>query len=76
VLNAGILDQAFAMEWVQKHISKFGGDPGRVTISGESAGGGSVMLHAMAAGGAQKSTPWQNVSASVCQSPGGDATDG
>ncbi|KAF2184008.1 alpha/beta-hydrolase [Zopfia rhizophila CBS 207.26] len=51
VVNAGLLDQAFAFAWIQKHISLFGGDATRVTISGESAGGGSVMLHAMANGG-------------------------
>ncbi|KAF1956825.1 alpha/beta-hydrolase [Byssothecium circinans] len=51
VVNAGLLDQVFAFEWIQKHISLFGGDVTRVTISGESAGGGSVMLHAMANGG-------------------------
>ncbi|OIW26744.1 alpha/beta-hydrolase [Coniochaeta ligniaria NRRL 30616] len=51
VVNAGILDQAFALSWVQSYISFFGGDPSRVTISGESAGGGSVMYHAMAGRG-------------------------
>jgi carboxylesterase type B len=67
VVNAGLLDQAFAFDWVQKHISKFGGDPKKVTIAGESAGAGSVMLHAMTANGTLGSKIWQNVSFSGVQ---------
>ncbi|KAJ3970091.1 alpha beta-hydrolase [Lentinula raphanica] len=47
-LNAAILDQEFALRWVHSHISKFGGDPSKVTIWGESAGAGSVFLHTIA----------------------------
>lgn len=50
-LNAGLLDQRFAFDWVQKYIARFGGDPTRVTIGGESSGAGSVMFHALAYGG-------------------------
>lgn len=50
-LNAGNLDQRFLLQWVQKYISNFGGDPKRVTLGGASAGAASVDLHLMAYGG-------------------------
>lgn len=50
-VNAGILDQTFALQWVQTYIHLFGGNFSQVTVGGESAGGGAVMLQTIAFGG-------------------------
>jgi para-nitrobenzyl esterase len=43
--NYGIMDQQFALKWVQSNIAAFGGNPGNVTIFGQSGGGTSVMAN-------------------------------
>lgn len=64
-VNAGLRDQIKVLEWVQKHVAKFGGDPKKVVLDGVSAGGTSVALMMAAnqkkklfAGGIMESGGW------------------
>ncbi|KAI9678481.1 MAG: hypothetical protein M1829_002079 [Trizodia sp. TS-e1964] len=66
VANAGLLDQHLAFRWVSENIHLFGGDPDRVTVMGQSAGGGSLMHHITSYGGAQPVYFQQ----AIVQSPG------
>lgn len=59
--NWGHLDQLAALRWVQENIANFGGNPGSVTIFGESAGGESVSVLVSVPGPdvTADGTPWR-----------------
>lgn len=52
-MNVGMRDQRLAFQWIQDHISSFGGDPERMTVFGLSAGGTFPSLHFVSYGGEQ-----------------------
>lgn len=68
-LNAGLLDMELALQWVQSYIHLFGGNPRKVTIAGESAGGGAVMLMSLLRGGRLGDSLFDQVRIRVVQSP-------
>lgn len=55
--NQGLKDVVMALKWVQKNISEFGGDPGNVTIFGESAG--AAITHCLALSPLAKGTTYK-----------------
>ena len=48
--NFGLLDQREALRWVRRNIAAFGGDPGNITVFGQSAGAYSIMAHCCSPG--------------------------
>ena len=69
ISNNGLRDQLVALQWVQRNIATFGGDPANVTVFGESAGAG-ALLHLLAAPSSKGV-----FRRAILQSPGGETVD-
>jgi carboxylesterase type B len=68
--NAGLRDQRLGIEWVRDNIARFGGDPKRITILGQSSGGLAVGMQVLAYGGHKPLPFQQGVAQSQSLEPG------
>jgi para-nitrobenzyl esterase len=77
--NFGYLDQNAALKWINRNIAKFGGDPAKVVISGQSAGAGAVsqqMFSPLSKGLFRGAVMWSGCNWSDVSAPGGAAPAG